>query len=69
MHVPRVNPTGVVEYPDAYEPGPPRLPAVLRVAAGAALGIFLIVVLATTIFSLGGFCLTSEAGAARTLLP
>jgi len=67
MEAPRVNPVGVVETPNGYSRTPRRLPRPLRIAAAALLLTFAVVVTATTVRSLGRYCLTSQASAASPL--
>jgi hypothetical protein len=64
MQLPRINPVGVIEYPDGYVLRARRLPISLRVVALAILASFVAVTTVTTVFSLGRFCLTSQASAA-----
>ncbi len=61
MEIPRVNPVGVVEVPKGYVTRARRLPAGLRLAAAAILIAFVMVSTATTVASLGRYCLTSQA--------
>lgn len=61
MHVPRVNSVGVVEYPQDFAATPRRTHAALRVVAGLMLVVFAGVVVATTVFTIGQFCLTSSS--------
>ena len=64
---PRVNPVGVVETPAGYTRTPRQLPGPLRIAAAALLLAFGVVGTATTVQSLGRYCLTSQASAASPL--
>lgn len=60
--VPRIDAVGVLEVPEGYRTEPRRLPRALRVVAAAVLLCFVVVGTATTVASLGRFCLTSQAG-------
>lgn len=62
MQPPRVDPVGVVESPEGWVRSPRRHGAPLRVAAALLLAAFLAVGTATTVWSLGAWCLTSHAG-------
>lgn len=64
MQIPRVNPVGVVEVPEGYVLRPRRLPLPLRVMAAAVLLAFALVGTATTVATLGRYCLTSQAASA-----
>lgn len=62
MQLPQVNAVGLVEHPDnfarttrVYSPG-------VRFAAAVVLAAFVAVSLATTVVSLGAYCLTSGTG-------
>ena len=61
MNVPRVSAIGVVEYPAEFSASPRRIGGPLRVIAGVMLVVFTLVVVATTVYSLGHYCLTSQA--------
>ena len=67
MRPPRINPVGLVEYPETFSASPRRAPVWLRVLAAAMLLVFAFVVVSTTIASGGGYCLTSHGGDTRTL--
>jgi hypothetical protein len=60
VRIPRVNPIGLVEEPDDYVTSPRVHPAPVRVAAALLLAVFLAVVCATTVASLGAYCLTTD---------
>lgn len=62
MKLPRVNPVGVVEHPDGYTPTARVYPRGVRLGAAVVLAAFVTVSLATTVFSLGAYCLTSGTG-------
>ena len=62
METPRVNPIGIVERPPGYVARPRTHPTRLRVAALLVLGVFVAVNIATTVFSLGAYCLTTYGG-------
>ena len=64
---PYVNPVGIVEYPPDFSGKPRRRPLALRIAAAAMLLLFAFVVVSTTVFSVGAYCLTSHGGDTRTL--
>lgn len=62
MRVPHVNPVGLVEHPTGYT-GTPRVhSAGARLAAAVLLALFAAVGVASTVYSLGAYCLTSHAG-------
>ena len=63
MRLPRVNPIGLVEHPEEFIRVPRSYPRGLRLAAAIALSAFVVVMVTTTVYSLGGYCLTSHAGA------
>lgn len=65
MHVdlPRVDPVGLVEVPQGFACARRVHSRALRAAAGALIAAFLTVGVATTVDSLGAWCLTSHAGA------
>ena len=62
MEIPRVNPIGIVERPPDQTARPRTYPTRLRVPAVLVLGVFAAVSIATTVFSLGAYCLTTYAG-------
>ncbi len=62
MGPPRISPTGVVEYPEGYRVGARSFAPGLRLLAGLVLVAFLAVGVATTVGSLGRYCLTRDAG-------
>ncbi len=62
MQLPRINAIGIVETPSDHIARPRSYSARLRVVALVALGVFAVVSVATTVFSLGAYCLTSYAG-------
>lgn len=61
MKLPRITPVGLLEYPEGYRVSPRRYSARLRLAAAVVLGAFAAVSVATTVYSLGIYCLTSHA--------
>lgn len=62
MNIPRVNPVGILERPPDYTSAPRAYSPGLRLAAIIILGAFVLVSVATTVHSLGVYCLTSHAG-------
>lgn len=62
MRLPRVNPIGIVEYPEGYAATPREYTMRFRVAAASVLTAFLVVVVVTTVYTLGAYCLTTRAG-------
>ncbi len=64
---PSVNPVGIVEVPDGYHLQPRRYAASVRWAALAMVVVFSLVVIATTVASLGAYCLTSDGANTRAL--
>jgi hypothetical protein len=66
--LPHVGPIGIVEQPDDFESKPRTYPRLLRSLAFVLLALFLIVLVATTFVSLGGYCLTTD-GADTHALP
>jgi hypothetical protein len=68
MELPRVNPVGLLEPPD--EPSSPRrFSRGQRLLAGLFVALFLLVTVATTVVSLGRYCLTTDAADTRALRP
>lgn len=67
MNVPRVNGIGLTEWPDGFTASPRRFPAWQRVAAAIVLVLFAMTVVATSIVSVGRYCLTSDGGDTRGL--
>ena len=61
METPRVNPIGIVETPH-HDSWPRTYPLYLRVSALLVLAVFAAVNIATTVFSLGAYCLTTYGG-------
>lgn len=57
-----MNPVGLVEVPPGYSVAPRSYPAALRLGAALVLAVFAAVSVATTVYSLGVYCLTSYAG-------
>ena len=69
MDVPKVNAVGVLELPDDFHaPLRPR-PLAHRLLALAFALFFALVVLGTSIVSIGAYCLTSDGANTRTLQP
>ena len=69
MDLPRVNPIGLVEHPEAYRQRPRRYTTALRLAASVVLVAFVLVGVTATIYTLGSYCLTSHAGAPVPTIP
>jgi hypothetical protein len=66
MQPPRINPVGLLETPD--EPSTPRrFSRAQRLLAGLFVALFLLVTVATTVVSLGRYCLTTDAADTRAL--
>lgn len=63
LELPRVDPVGIARIPAGYRGGAGPRPWPVRVVAVGLLAAFLAVGTATTVASLGRFCLTSQAGA------
>lgn len=64
-----MDPVGLVEYPAGYSAPPRSYSPRVRLAAGVLVGSFLAVSIATTVYSLGVYCLTSHAGAPFPFIP
>ncbi len=64
---PLVNPVGIVEVPQGYELQPRRYAASIRWGALAMVVVFSLVMIATTVASLGAYCLTSRGADTRAL--
>jgi len=62
MDIPRVGPLGVVNQPEGYRATARRYPPRLRLAALVALSAFVGVSVASTVYSLGAYCLTTWGG-------
>ena len=56
-----MNPVGLMEIPEGFDIRPRRRSAPVRLAAAGLLLAFGLVATATTVASLGRYCLTSEA--------
>ncbi len=67
MDTPRINPVGIVEYPDDYESRPRGFSRPIRVFASLLLVFFFAATVVTGALSLGAFCLTSDGGDTRAL--
>ena len=67
MELPRVNPVGIVEYPDGYAPPPRRLSRRRRLAVAVLLLFFAAATIGTAVLSLGAYCLTSQGADTRAL--
>jgi len=65
--LPRVNPVGILERPAGFVALPRRFPPLLRAFAFLVLLVFALVTVATTVSSLGVYCLTTEPGDVRSL--
>ena len=62
MLVPRVDPVGLIERPVGVLEVPRTYSGRARLAALVTLGAFLLLNVATTVYSLGAYCLTTWAG-------
>lgn len=69
VQIPRVNPVGIVEHAAGWSVSPRAYAAGVRLAAAIVLGAFLVVGAATTVHSLGAYCLTSHAGTPLPFAP
>ncbi len=67
MDTPRINPVGIVEYPDDYESRPWGFSRPLRVFASLLLAFFFGATVVTGALSVGAYCLTSDGGDTRAL--
>jgi len=67
MRTPYVNAVGLTVYPHGYSDSPHRVSVALRVVAALLVVLFAVTVVATTVVSVGDYCLTSDAGDTRTL--
>ncbi|HZF10644.1 MAG TPA: hypothetical protein VFE33_17800 [Thermoanaerobaculia bacterium] len=67
LDLPRVTPVGILERPAGYTAAPRRFPPTIRAFALLLLLAFALVTVATTVSSLGAYCLTTEPGDVRTL--
>ncbi len=63
MEAPRVDPVGLVRIPTGYETTPRSYSRGLRLTALLVVGAFTFVGIATTVATLGLYCLTTDAGA------
>lgn len=66
---PRVDPSGRVQYPEGYVGTPRHYGFWTRTLVWTLLLTFVAVVVVTTGLSLGRYCLTSDAGDLRSLMP
>lgn len=66
---PRVNPVGLLVPPDEPSASPRRFSRAQRLLAGLFVALFLLVTVATTVVSLGRYCLTTDAADTRALRP
>ena len=69
IELPRVTPVGILERPAGYAVTPRRFPPMVRAFALLLVLAFALVTVATTVSSLGAYCLTTEPGDVRTLPP
>ena len=67
MELPRVNPVGVLEWPEEAFASPRRPSPRLRALAALLLVLFALMTVVTSTVSLGAYCLTTEPGDVRTL--
>lgn len=67
MELPRVNPVGVLEWPEETYLSPRRFPRSVRALAALLLVLFALTMIVTSTVSLGAYCLTTEPGDVRTL--
>ena len=66
MQTPRVNPVGLLEQPEELS-APRRFSRSQRLLAGIFVALFLLVTIASTVVSLGRYCLTTDAADTRAL--
>ena len=66
---PRVDPIGIVRYPEGFEATPRVYGRRLKTTAVVMLVIFSLVVVVTTGVSLGRYCLTSDGADVSGLVP
>jgi hypothetical protein len=64
---PQVNPVGLLEPPDEASGSPRCFSRAQRLLAGFFVALFLLVTVATTVVSLGRYCLTTDAADTRAL--
>ena len=69
MQIPRVNPVGLVEHPEGYEASVRAYSMRRRLTAAVVLGAFLAVSIVATVYSLGAYCLTTDAGMPFLFVP
>jgi hypothetical protein len=67
MDMPRIDPVGLLEKPAETQESPRRFSLRLRLLAGLFVVLFLLVTVATTVTSLGRYCLTTDAADTRAL--
>jgi hypothetical protein len=67
IELPHVTPIGILERPEGYAATPRRFSRGMRALALALLVAFAAVTVATTVASLGVYCLTTEPGDVRSL--
>ena len=67
LQPPRVNPVGLLVPPDEASGPPRRFSRAQRLLAGLFVALFLLVTVATTVVSLGRYCLTTDAADTRAL--
>lgn len=67
MEPPRINPIGILETPPELASAPRRFSRPLRLLAGLLLVLFALTTMATTVVSLGRYCLTTDAADTRAL--
>ena len=65
--MPRINPVGIVEYPEGYESRPRGFSRPIRFFATLLLLFFFAATVVTGALSLGAYCLTSDGGDTRAL--
>lgn len=63
VELPRIDPVGIVRYPEGYEGAPRAYSRGLRAVTLAVLVAFALVMVVTTGLTLGRYCLTTDAGA------
>ena len=67
IDLPRISPIGILEQPEGYTATPRRFSRGMRSLCLALLLAFALVTVATTVASLGAYCLTTDTGDVRSL--
>ena len=67
MRLPRVDPVGILEWPEEASSAPRHFSRRVRAFAALLLALFALMTIATSSASLGAYCLTTEPGDVRAL--